>query len=599
MVHTVIVLLKMLEPLARAGNRALLRVVALTAFLFACSAEKADLDPVAGAVTNAPNTGATDNGPVDTGVGVINTTAREQDSKFLSQATFGPSLTEIEAMGAMSPSTWILAEFDKPATLVLPKVQAQASPDRDAAADLFWEHAITADDQLRQRVAYALSQIFVVSQENTMLRRRPLMMASYMDILANNAFGNFRDLLEDITYSPAMGIYLTYLGNRKEDTQTGRVPDENYAREILQLFTIGLVELNPDGTPRLDSQGNEIETYNNTDITGLAAVFTGLAFDGYPINRGVFRVSTDDPKDPALYSPMWIIENEHGAGEKRFLDTVIPANTPAAQSIGIALDALVDHPNTPPFFARLMIQRFTDSNPSPAYVFTVAEAFRRGTFRMPNGDLLGSGIRGDMKAVIAAILLSREARVEPGSNRATGGKVREPVLRFTHWARAFNVNSADATLQTQLNSTSAGKLGQHPYKSPSVFNFYRPGYVPPGTQMGDLGLVAPELQIADGSTIVGTANFLTRFVTRNQQIDPGSFQPDYSSELALADDPEALVDHLDLILTYGSLSDDSRTRIINILNEIDLPPGDADARQDRVQSAILLVLTSSDYQVLD
>ena len=577
-------------------------LISLLSIVAGCSDTVGNSEPIqdnAPVATNAAGGAAgAPSGPVSTPVAPIQTTAREDHSRLLSQATFGPSMADIEAMTQLSPSQWFVDETNKPATEVLPLLLANLPAANDAARDQFWQNAIEADDQLRQRMAFALSQILVISQNSGQLQVRPLTVAAYMDILSRNAFGNFRDLIEDVTYSPAMAVYLTYLNNRPANPARGRVPDENYAREIMQLFTIGLLELEADGTTRLDAGGDPIETYDNDDVTELAKVFTGLGLAGKPFPTGVFAVARDNPNDPALYLPLEITDSEHATEEKTFLGTIIPPNTPGAQSIDIALDTLFDHPNTPPFIARQLIQRFTTSDPSDGYVFVVANAFRLGTYRLPDGTVVGTGERGDLTATLAAVLFSDFARETRFATDSTFGKLREPVLRFTHWARAFNVNSADATTQQRLNNTGSGQLGQEPYESPSVFNFYRPGYVAPGTESGDLGLTAPELQITNGPNIIGYPNFLELFIRSLGRIDPSSFQPDYSEELALADDPAALVDRLDLLLAYGALSEDMRLRIIELLGEITLDPGDMEDRRDRVDAAILMIMTSSDYIVL-
>ena len=570
--------------------------------LIGCSDGSPTTDPFAtsgAATTNAPGGATAGEGrPTTMPVLSIETTVREDYSRLLSQATFGATMDDIEALVQSSPSRWFVEEIDKPVTEVLPVLLADLPTTDDAARDQFWENAVAADDQLRQRMAFALSQIFVISQNSGVLQRSPLTVAAYMDILSRNAFGNYRDLIEEITYSPAMAVFLTYLNNRRFNPARNRVPDENYAREIMQLFSIGLLELNDDGSQRLDAAGQPIETYNNDDVTELAKVFTGLGLAGLPFGSGISGVVRDTPNNPALYLPLDITENQHAPESKVFLGTTIPENTPAMQSIDMALDTLFEHPNTPPFIARQLIQRFTTSNPSEAYVFLVADAFRRGSYRLPDTTLIGSGRRGDLAATIAAVLFSDFSRELRFDGDTTFGKLREPAVRFTHWARAFTVNSANARIQRVLNNTGSGQLGQSPYQSPSVFNFYRPGYVAPGTESGALGLTAPEFQITNGPNIIGYPNFMDQFILSLGRIDPNSFIPDYSEELALADDPEALVDHLDLLLTYGTLSDDMRVRIIELLNEVTLVPGDMEDLRERVDAAILMVMTSSDYIVL-
>ena len=530
-----------------------------------------------------------------------------ESSSLLTQGTFGASEADIMALENRSASAWVAAEFEKTPTYHLPTVLA-AIPDprdvnsirdaEDEAANSFWEAAVAADDQLRQRMVFALSQILVVSgADSSILSRRPHTQGAYIDILVEHAFGNYRDLLEDVTYSVAMAEYLTYIRNRKEDPATGRVPDENYAREIMQLFTIGLVELNLDGTPRLRN-GEPIETYTNEDVTGLSRVFTGLSHNADRFN------SNDSNRSPeALYTPLKIFEDRHSTLEKSFLGVTIPPNTPAAQSIDIALDTLVDHPNTPPFISKQLIQRFVTSNPTPAYVERVATAFQNGTFTMANGQSVGAGRRGDLSAVVAAILLDAEARDPALRDNPRFGKIREPLLRFTHWARAFNVNSEDLSDQAMMRDASREhSLGQHPFRAPSVFNFYRPGYVAPGSGTGEAGLTAPELQITNATTIVGYTNFMTDYIFGEARTKSGgpntAYRPDYSAETALAEDPDALVSRLDRILTNGQLSEVVKSRIAAVVAET--PVNDATREGDlekRVSLAILMTMTSPEYLV--
>jgi uncharacterized protein (DUF1800 family) len=377
---------------------------------------------------------------------------------------------------------------------------------------------------------------------------------------------------------------------------TGRVPDENYARELLQLFTLGLVELNPDGTPVEAADGSQVELFDNSDITGLAKVFTGLSFTG-----AGFRLPQPLLPLEAYYQPLSMFDAFHSPESKRFLGVTIPADTGGNESIGQALDAIFAHSNVGPFVGRQLIQRFVTSAPPPDYVQRVAAAFDEGSFELPGGDRVGSGERGDLKAVIAAILFDPQARDAGTRDNPQFGKLREPVLRFTHWARAFNVNSADAGNELAIRGASRPDLlGQHPYRSQSVFNFYRPGYIAPGTETGAAGLTAPELQITNASTVIGYPNFLTLYAFElSPLVDPGlprAFVADYTAQVALADDAEALLDNLDELLTHGALRDDTRDRIGQVIGLI---PGDSeDARLARARIASVMIMTSPDYIVL-
>lgn len=530
-------------------------------------------------------------------------------ARFLSQATFGPGSAAIDEIVSTGLEQWLLEEFQEPASLHLETVLSGFPDDGTFLDDKgmllpdliylpsnsFWETAITGEDQLRQRMAYALSQILVVSAESN-VSRAPQMLAHYMDILTKGAFGNYRDLLQNVTYSPAMSVYLTYLRNEKANPALGRVPDENYARELLQLFTVGLVELNPDGTPRINPDGSQVELYDNGDITELAKVFTGLSFDA-----ASFRTQFRFLPLPAYYTPLIMFDLFHSEDSKHFLNIDIPANTPGNESVGMALDGIFAHPNIGPFVGRQLIQRFVTSAPSAVYVQRVAAAFDTGDYELPSGTVVGSGERGDLKAVIAAILFDQEARSSAVMENPQFGKLREPVLRFTHWARAFEINSADASNELALRVTNRpDALGQQAYRSPSVFNFYRPGYIAPGTETGAAGLTAPELQIANASSVVGYPNFMTTYAfglsPKNDRSAPATYVANYSRQVALATEPQALLDNLDQLLTHGTLQPETRSRITELLNALDSETDEDLLLRARVAS--VLVMTSPEYIVL-
>ncbi|WP_300528675.1 DUF1800 domain-containing protein [Maricaulis sp.] len=523
-------------------------------------------------------------------------------SKFLNQATFGPTYTEAEDLAYSSQSLWLRDQFAAAPTLHVDALLADGVANDfesfRAASDSYWGAIISGEDQLRQRMVFALSQILVISEGQTsVLSGLPLTSAHYMDILSRNAFGNYRDLLEDVTYSPAMAAYLTYLYNAKGDMETGRVPDENYAREIMQLFTIGLVELRMDGSVVMDGNGRPIETYDNTDVTGLARVFTGLGLNGE-------NFWPDDSVADATYTPLEVFEFFHSDLEKSFLGTTIPAGTRARTSIDTALDTLFNHPNLPPFISRQLIQRFTTSHPSPAYIQRVATVFANGSYTLPDGTVIGEGQRGDLAATLAAILMDSEARQAPDTAPNDWGKVREPVLRFTHWARAFGIDGTQAWREDYLwDTSSSGSLGQHPFRAPSVFNFYRPGYVAPGTETGAAGLTAPELQIVNEASVIGFANFMSAFITDNtwgdNRTETLGFHPDYTAEMAIADDPDALLDRLDAVFTYGTLSTATRDRMREIIAGVPIDDQAPDeGRLGRVQIGVLMILTAPEYTVL-
>ncbi len=530
---------------------------------------------------------------------VIN--AETDASRFLARATFGGSKSEIAALTGQDAADWVTSEFAKPATLTLPAILAHPGPANASNGGqvidgMYWDQILTANDQLRQRAAFALSQIMVYSDEpndNQQVR------AYYQDILIRNAFGNYRDILQEITYSPAMAEYLTYLNNRKGDPTTGQMPYENYAREILQLFTIGVVELNMDGTAKLDAQGQQIETYSNDDIVGLAKVFTGLRYG--PGGSGN-RVADSD------YTPLQIYAPWHSDLDKSFLGTTIPAGTQGDESIRTAIDAIFAHPNVAPFVSRQLIQRFTHSSPPPEYVQRVATAFESGRFTAIGGQQFGGGQRGDLQATLAAVLLEPGLFSEPtGTDTIAFGKVREPVLRFTQWVKAFNVSGVNALNEHVLGDTRStnNSLGQQAFRSPSVFNFYRPGYIAPGTLAGAQNITVPEFQVVNESSSVGLLNFMTDFAfDLSRPVDPNvaSFVPDYSQELTMVTDPQGLVDHLDDLLTGGRMTDTEKTEIVTIVSNLEYRPSGTPQQlaEDEiriVQTAVMLALNSPSYAV--
>ena len=551
-------------------------------------------------------------------------------SRFLSQATFGATQSDLSTLVGTSVSDWLLQQFsEEPSDYLaaLDGYQAQLpflilNPwNRQATTFAFWRHSITGDDQLRQRMVYALSQILVISNAGgDALTDYPEAVAYHQSVLTEFGFGNYRNLLEAMTYSPGMGFYLTYMGNQKEDPETGRQPDENYAREILQLFTMGLVALNDDGTLAggVNDPDSSVELYDNHDITGLAKVFTGL-------DRRVSRAEAkNNPEAPEVLNswrePMVVYPAKHAQNEKTFLGLTIPENTNAVDSITLALDQLMSVASVGPFLSRQLIQRFTTSNPSPAYISRVTQVFNDGRYTLPNGIGIGGGLRGDLKATIAAILLDRE-NLEPEAPN-TFGKLREPVLRFTQWARAFSAGTVTPEYTLELydlfSTSNYGQgLAQHPFSAPSVFNFYRPGYVPPGTDSGAAGMTVPELQIVTAETIPAYMNFITFFAMANTQnadlsvyreiggltgvnFDPElartSFLPDYSTEKNLADDLPALFDHLNLLLAGGALSQAAVDSFIDVVAGVPVEASD-DWRATRVGLAVALVMTSADYLV--
>lgn len=524
----------------------------------------------------------------------------KEAARFLIQSTWGPDPASIKQVVDLGYARWIEEQFntarmDTHYGYVTRKGPLGCGSDAvgcnseyiNAVMESFWHQVAQGPDQLRQRIAWALSQIFVVSAVNSPLDTSQYAHAAYYDMLSRNAFGNFRTLLEDVSTHPAMGLYLSFLRNEREDPATGRLPDENYAREVMQLFTIGLWMLNPDGTRQKDENGQDIPTYNQRDIMGMAKVFTGLSWGGGTPSYGRWMGWGLDPvpwnKPMQCYDAGEV--RFHSRSEKRIVTKrLIAQGTRCQDSQRIAINTLFNHPNVGPFIGSQLIKRLVTSNPSPAYVARVSAAF----------DDNGAGVRGDMKAVIRAILLDPEARSESKLTNARWGKLREPVLRFGAWLRAFDARASTGRYRIWNLEDSVGSLGQNPFRSPSVFNWYRPDYSPPGP-MRSARLLGPEFQITHEVTATGYTNFIGSVVERGYGWGENNLQGDYRTELTLAGDPAALVQRLDLLLTAGQLRSATRTLIEEAVASI---PARTDAeRQRRVWAAVTLVMASPEFVV--
>jgi uncharacterized protein (DUF1800 family) len=524
---------------------------------------------------------------------------RNEAARFLAQATFGPTDADIGRLMTIGYSAWINEQFAAPAngTHLGFFNTLNNGNDKEVVATI-WRQALTGSDQLRLRMAYALSQIFVISLEDGDVDNYDRAVAAWMDMLNTHSFGNYRDLLQAVSTNPMMGIYLTHIANQKADPMSGRVPDENYAREVMQLFTIGLVDLNQDGSPRTGGDGLVRETYTPSDVSELAKVFTGWSWACPVTDKSCFLRGSSNGRE---YSdrdlrPMVSYPDYHSVEAKTFLGTTIPAGTSAAESLRAALDRLAAHPNVAPFISRQLIQRFTTSNPSPAYVTAVANAFSNN----------GSGVRGDFKAVLKAVLLHPEARLVSD----TSGKVREPVLRLSAFMRAFPHRSVSGKYDIEVTNSPATALGQAPLHSPSVFNFYRPGYIAPGTKSAARNLVAPELQIINETSVAGYVNFMRDSISNGVGFSAGSgltrrdLQGDYTAELALAADVPALVDRVTTRLAYGAIGPARRAEIVSAVSSIVLPGGSSSqtaintAKRQRVNAAILLTVAAPEFVVI-
>jgi len=503
-------------------------------------------------------------------------------ARFLTQATFGPTLPEIARLQQIGYDAWFTEQLAAPRTRLLPYIQQVRAARRaidpeagvwtDVLTESWWRAAVDGPDQLRQRVAFALSEILVVS-ENSALGGEIDGLAVYYDLLSEHAFGNYRDLLRAVTLSPAMGTYLSMLRNRKPIPAEGIFPDENYAREVMQLFSIGLNKLHPDGSLILDAHGLPIPTYDQATIVGLAHVFTGWTF------------ASNDPEyyylwgEPNFYEPMQLWPEYHDEHAKLLLDgEVLPAGGTGAADLDHVIDMLFQHPNTGPFISRLLIQRLVTANPSPGYVYRVAQRFADN----------GQGVRGDLAAVVRAILTDWEARSSDAAALPGYGKLREPVIRIAHLWRAF-----DATSQSGIHGFAwfQSWLGQEPLQSPTVFNFFQPDYIAPGPA-ATAGLVAPEFQVATDSGIANITNVIDWFALRTTEWTDDAVL-NITAETALVPTPDALIDRLDLLLLNGQMSAALRTRLRTQLTTL---PSWVSAA-DRVRYTIFTICTSPDYAV--
>ncbi|MBX3690104.1 DUF1800 domain-containing protein [Dokdonella sp.] len=572
-------------------------------------------------------------------------------ARFLAQASFGATDAEIAHLRVVGYDGWLNEQFAAPASQQAPYldwVMQLVCPGDDEYCNVVAEWtgtraeiwAINAlgtpdpsrngalpTDQLRQRVAFALSEIFVVSNSNGTLAGQPWALASYYDMLVDDAFGNYRTLLEDVTKHPAMGVFLSSIQNQKADAEANIHPDENYAREINQLFSIGLVQLNLDGTPKL-SGGQPIPTYGQATVRGFAAVFTGWNFnsfgcsveyqDGVPLccnnpdnEYQYFWCGPGEAEDPEWQLPMEPVEIWHdNTSSKQLLDYpgvalaggVLPPNSAQAE-LTQALDNIFHHPNVGPFIGKQLIQRLVTSNPSPAYVQRVAQVF--------NDDGSAAHVRGNLRAVVRAILLDPEARVGHWQRYSSYGKLREPLLKLTQIWRALHARTlqGDPIRSNRISSLNTwpplvDMIGQSPLQSPTVFNFFKPDFAPSGEMRG-AGLVGPEFQILTDTTTTSLANTLFWEIFCNHvgnescwgSDDPSVLLMNQNADAVIAEgDPAALVDRYNLLLMSGQMSPFMRNVLVTRLNQM-LPADYDNLGLARVHEVLYLILTSPEYSI--
>jgi uncharacterized protein (DUF1800 family) len=539
-------------------------------------------------------------------------------ARFLAQASFGVTAKDIDYIIKQGEESWFEDQLQQPQSLQLKLLDQRiqsfgysldggyAEPEyfnrKIMRSDIWWETAIWSQDQLRQRVAFALSQILVVSQQgaNTYARERGF--AHYHDLLARHAFGNYEDLLIEISTNPIMGVYLSFINNPKGNIELGIRPDENYAREILQLFSIGLDQLNLDGTPKLDINGNKIPTYNQHHIQEFARVFTGwsLANSQSFAEFGIYGFP------PTNILPLKAFPDMHDSGEKTLLNgEIIAAGKSPEDDLRAAISNIMKHDNVGPFISKKLIQYLITSNPSPQYVARVASVFNDN----------GSGVKGDMKAVIKAIYFDTEARHMTTANENYFGKPREFPLQVSGLWRAFKAqgiqikNNAGARINTIRYMNDALYEEQSAYSAPTVFNYYQSHFSPPGL-LADNHLLAPEFQLLNQSSSVSQANILSKMIFNRHKNDPDLYTDtgqawgtdaiwsnppvkavlNLDTEIEIANNPDALVARLNLLLTQGQISTEDSQRIANHISLIKDPV-------DRVYEAAFLLVISPEYAV--
>jgi uncharacterized protein (DUF1800 family) len=497
--------------------------------------------------------------------------------RLLEQSAFGPTNALIAYVQSIGPSAWIDEQLVAPMSSypTLPLQPGTVPPTCDAICVRdnytmyplqlrFFTNALYGADQLRQRVAFALHELLVVSGRDI---SQPSWMAPYLQILDLHAFGNYRQLLYDITLNPGMGRYLDMV------TSTKNNPNENYAREVLQLFSVGLNKLNLDGTLELDVEGNPIPTYDQAVVTGFAKIFTGWTFEAQP-SPGIVN----------YIAPMRLVPNNHDTGTKQLLNGIIqPAGQTGVPDLNAALDNIFNHPNVGPFVAGHLIRTLVTSNPAPAYVARVASVFNDNGF----------GVRGDLGAVVRAMLLDPEARGDSKTD-PNYGHLREPALFVANILRAFNARSANgSTTSDGYLSPQTSPMEQDVFRPQSVFSYYPPDYLAPGTT----DVVGPEFGILSATTALRRANFVNTIVYSTIAVSanaPNGTSIDQTGLQALAGNPTALVAELDRVLLHGTMSTAMRDSIVTAVNAV---PAGTNQMRDRARAALYLVATSSQYQV--
>ncbi len=534
-----------------------------------------------------------------------------ETSRFLAQATFGTNLDYIKTVAEGSFEDWIDSQFD----MNSPEMRQRVKDISDQALLIFisnggnpddfngtnwnhflyawWESNIGNEDLLRQKIALALSEILVISWDSN-LGSYGIGLGDYYDVLKDNAFGNYRNLLLEITLHPMMAAYLSHLNNPKSDPERNIHPDENFAREIMQLFTIGLYELNQDGSYELDDNGDRIPTYNNDDIKEFAKIFTGLGTAEVQANE--YGVTADFGVGINLTKrdiPLIMYDEWHEPGEKKLLNGyVVPNGQSGMKDIEDAVEHLFNHKNTGPFIALRLIQQLIKSNPSPAYISRVSNAFNNTR-----------GVRGDMKAVIKAILLDEEARSCSWAENPTSGKLIEPMIRYFNVARQLDLDNRNG-LNWNIGHNFYKATGQSPLGSPTVFNFYLPDYVP-NSDFEDANLKAPEFGIHTSATSLAYINRVDYWTNTNYSsilntwgLEQEPIPLNFEKLKYYAKEPEVLVNMLDKLFTRGQLSDETKQIIVDAIEPIQGTNSNVDYMHNRVKMGLYLILVSPDYAII-
>ena len=501
------------------------------------------------------------------------TVSATEAARILDQTSFGPTAAGIQNVETIGINAYLNQQFAQPTTQLaaiplspLPAVCLTANNARVCAESEWWQAAVTGNDQLRQRVAFALSEMFVVSTQSVSGAAIP----QFHNALANDAFGNFYTIMTDVALSPAMGGYLNMLNSAKP--ATGQIANENFARENMQLFTLGLYELNQDGTQQLDGSGNPIPSYTQAQVQAFAKAYTGWTYAS-----ATGGTPAKFPNSTANYAyPMAAVETSHDTTAKTLLNgTVLSAGGTAEADLAGALTNIFNDSNVGPFVCTQLIQHLVTSTPSPAYVSRVAAVFAND----------GNGVRGNMQAVITAIITDEEARAGDTNPSYDGGHLREPVLFITAMMRGLGFNNTDVNGSYFTLSNYSSPLNEEPYFANSVFNFFPPNYVIPGTTIN-----APEFDIENTATAVLRLSLADSIV--NNKISGFSVDLSNTSTLGtMAANPATLVSYLNTLLMHSQMPANMSTTIINTITPLT-------SNAQRVRIALFLIVTSSQYKVI-